>query len=52
MEYVVRLTVEVIVEAGNEIAAKAEAKDLIEIIPATGVIKTNSVKINKYMVGA
>lgn len=52
MEYVVRLTVQVVVSAGNEIAAEAEATDLVEILPNASVVKTNSVKLNKYMVGA
>lgn len=52
MVYTVRLTVEVVIDAGNEFAAEAEAKDLVEIIPAASVIKTNSVKPYKYMVGA
>jgi hypothetical protein len=51
-EYVVKLTVEVVVTAGNEFAAEAEAKDLVEILPNTSVVRTNSVKPNKYMVGA
>lgn len=52
MEYLVRLTVDVVISAGNEFAAEAEAKDLVEIIPAASVVKTNFVKPNKYMVGA
>ena len=48
-QYEVTLTVKMIIEAGNEFAAEAEAADLLHIIPAVISAKATKSKISKYM---
>lgn len=47
--YTVKMTVELVVSAGNEFAAEAEAKEQIDLLPNSTVVKVNTVKINNYM---
>jgi hypothetical protein len=48
-QYEVTLTVKMLIEAGNEFAAEAEAADLVQIIPAVFSAKATKSKISKYM---
>ena len=48
-DYEVTLTVQMIIKAGNEFAAEAEAVDLLQIIPNVFSAKATKSKISKYM---
>jgi hypothetical protein len=48
-EYEVTLTLKMLIEAGNEFAAEAEAIDLVHMFPATVTAKATKSKISKYM---
>lgn len=47
--YTVKMTVELVVAAGNEFAAEAEAKEQIGLLHNSTVVKVNTVKTNNYM---
>jgi hypothetical protein len=47
--YTVKMTVELVISAGNEFAAEAEAKEQIGLLPNSTVVKVNTVKTNNYM---
>ena len=46
-QYEVTVTVKILIKAGNEFAAEAEAVDLIQIIPAVISAKATKSKISK-----
>lgn len=48
-DYEVTLTVKMIIKAGNEFAAEAEAVDLLQIFPNVFSAKATKSKISKYM---
>lgn len=48
-DYEVTVTVKMIINAGNEFAAEAEAVDLLQIFPNVFSAKATKSKISKYM---
>ena len=48
-DYEVTLTVKMIIKAGNEFAAEAEAIDLVHLLSPTVTAKATKSKISKYM---